>query len=169
MSLADIQDPRSVLAATAEFDAIGREAFLAKYGFRQAREYFLVHAGKAYDSKAIVGAAHGYEFPARGPLTAKQFSGGEATVERKLSQLGFHVERRTVRSTGRDWSEAELRAIIEDYFDMLLLDLWGERYSKQEHRRALLPKLEGRTEGSIEFKHQNISAVLVLCQTPNDG
>lgn len=43
---------------------------------------------------------------------------------------------------------------------MLADDLAGRRYSKSAHRRALLPNLEARSEGAVEFKHQNISAVL---------
>lgn len=43
---------------------------------------------------------------------------------------------------------------------MLADDISGHRYSKAEHRRALLPLLNDRSEGSVEFKHQNISAVL---------
>ena len=43
---------------------------------------------------------------------------------------------------------------------MLARDIVGEPYSKAEHRRALLPLLQNRSEGSVEFKHQNISAVL---------
>jgi 5-methylcytosine-specific restriction protein A len=49
--------------------------------------------GKHYDSKAIVGAAYGFQFPEKGPLRGAQFSGGENTVERKLEQLGFEVVR----------------------------------------------------------------------------
>lgn len=48
-------------------------------------------ANRLYDSKAIVGAAFGYQFPDRGPLDAAAFSGGEATVKRKLEELGFEV------------------------------------------------------------------------------
>ncbi len=36
----------------------------------------------------------------------------------------------------------------------------GRPYNKAQHRRSLMPLLRSRTEGSIEFKHQNISAVL---------
>jgi len=36
----------------------------------------------------------------------------------------------------------------------------GRPYNKARHRRNLMPLLRSRTEGSIEFKHQNISAVL---------
>lgn len=42
-----------------------------------------------------------------------------------------------------------------------MAEIRDEPYSKATHRRELLPKLDDRTEGSIEFKHQNISAVLL--------
>lgn len=59
------------------------------------------------------------------------------------------------------WSNVEVELIVADYFNMLSSELKGEAYSKAEHRRALLPLLANRSEGSIEFKHQNISAVLI--------
>ena len=90
MSLADLTDPAAVRQALAEFDALGRDVFLAKYGFRPARGYFLVDQGRPYDSKAVAGAAHGYQFPGR-PLRARDFSGGDATVRSKLESLGFEV------------------------------------------------------------------------------
>lgn len=43
----------SVLKTVAEHDVLGREAFLSKYGFGEARSYVLVHEGREYDSKAI--------------------------------------------------------------------------------------------------------------------
>ena len=42
---------------------------------------------------------------------------------------------------------------------MLANDLAGRRYNKAEHNRALQDRI-GRGRGSIEYKHQNISAVL---------
>ncbi len=92
MALADLTEPTAVLKAIKESDALGRQTFLEKYGFSPSREYFLRHEGKLYDSKAIVGAAHGFQHPDRGPLRATDFSGGEQTVQRKLEQLGFDVE-----------------------------------------------------------------------------
>ena len=80
MSLADITSRQAVLDAIAECDRLGRAAFLEQYGFRPAREYFLVENGRDYDSKAIVGVAHKYQFPEQGPLRATDFSGGYATV-----------------------------------------------------------------------------------------
>jgi hypothetical protein len=59
-----------------------------------------------------------------------------------------------------DWSPEENDLIVADYFAMLGEDVHGRPYSKAEHRRALRPLLNGRSDGSIEFKHQNISAVL---------
>jgi len=44
---------------------------------------------------------------------------------------------------------------------MLADDVAGRSYNKAAHRRALQPLLNNRSEGSIEFKHQNISAVLI--------
>jgi hypothetical protein len=61
---------------------------------------------------------------------------------------------------GQSWNDEELDLIVADYFSMLRLELDGEPYSKSEFRRALVKQI-GRTEGSIERKHQNISAVLL--------
>lgn len=58
------------------------------------------------------------------------------------------------------WSDKENDLIVADYFAMLIHDISGTFYRKSDHRRALVPLLSNRSEGSIEFKHQNISAVL---------
>lgn len=58
-----------------------------------------------------------------------------------------------------DWTADELLLIVNDYFSMLDAELSGSRYSKSEHRRVLRDLVK-RSEGSIEFKHQNITAVL---------
>ena len=58
------------------------------------------------------------------------------------------------------WTDEENDLIVADYFAMLAEDIAGHRYNKAEHRRALLPLLNQRSEGSVEFKHQNISTVL---------
>lgn len=84
---------KAVLDAMTEFESLGREAFLEKYGFGTALSYFILHNGKTYDSKAIVGAARGFEHPYLGPLKASEFSGGEATVQTTLEALGFVVIR----------------------------------------------------------------------------
>jgi MoxR-like ATPase len=91
MTLKNLTASDAVLRAADEYDRIGREAFLAKYRFGPSRGYFLEIAGRRYDSKAIAGAAHGYEHPDLGPLKSSDFSGGEATVKAKLEELGFEV------------------------------------------------------------------------------
>jgi hypothetical protein len=95
---------REILQAVAEYDRLGQNRFLEKYGFGAARSYRLVVDGKTYDSKAIVGAAHGF-LPGQEPLGAHDFSGGAATVGRLLSRLGFEMtqpdqERRPVARKG---------------------------------------------------------------------
>jgi hypothetical protein len=67
---------------------------------------------------------------------------------------------------GAHWSEIEVQAIVGDYFAMLEKELRGIPYNKTEHRRALRPLLAGRSDGSIERKHQNISAVLLEVRFP---
>lgn len=89
--LSDLTDAGAVRSAVAEYDQLGRDAYLAKYGFEPSRRYFLEAAGRQYDSKAIIGAAYGYQYPDRGPLTPSDFSGGEATVGQTLERLGFTV------------------------------------------------------------------------------
>ena len=74
----------------AEFDREGRDAFLKRHGFREARSYFLVEGDRRYDSKAIAGVAHGYQHGE--PLRASDFSGGEQTVQRVFGELGFDVQ-----------------------------------------------------------------------------
>jgi 5-methylcytosine-specific restriction protein A len=90
VSLPDITR-EAVLKAIAEYDGLGQDAFLEKYGFHPARSYLLVYAGKRYDSKAIIGAAHGY-LPGRHPAPAGRFSGGEARIGPLLRKLGFTLQ-----------------------------------------------------------------------------
>jgi MoxR-like ATPase/predicted RNA-binding protein with PUA-like domain len=74
-----------------EYDALGRNAFLAKYRFGPSRRYLVLRDGRSYDSKAIAGAAVGFEHPQRGPLTSEEFTGGESGAKGKLEALGFEV------------------------------------------------------------------------------
>jgi Domain of unknown function (DUF3883) len=59
------------------------------------------------------------------------------------------------------WSREEVEAAVGDYLRMLDRELRGEPYSKAEHNRQLQALLRNRTRGSIERKHQNISAILI--------
>ncbi|WP_394278805.1 hypothetical protein [Microbacterium sp.] len=77
-------------AALAEFDRLGRWTFLEKYGFHEAREYFLVTDTGRYDSKAIFAAA--YEVQHGVAVSAGEISGGKSGAARRLHELGFVVE-----------------------------------------------------------------------------
>jgi hypothetical protein len=156
MTIDRLTDVTAVEAAVGEYDRIGRTAFLEKYGFGRAREFMLrMPSGALYDSKAIVGAAFGYQYPDQGPLSANAFSGGEATVERKLIDLGFDVIR-----IGDPWSRLEAELAVADYFQMLELEARGEGFNKSERNAELRQKLSRRSKSSVELKHQNISAIL---------
>ena len=50
---------------------------------------------------------------------------------------------------------------MADYLAMLYAECRGDTYSKTEHRRLLRQPLQNRSDGSIEYKHQNISAILL--------
>lgn len=65
-----------------------------------------------------------------------------------------------------NWSASEVEAAVEDYFNMLRRELTGQQVNKSEHRRALIEHLKNRSEGSVELKHQNISAVLIEMGIP---
>ncbi len=73
-----------VLGAIAEYDQLGEEAFLKKYGYRPSLRFVLMYRSRKYPSKAIVGVAMG-----KGP---KQFSGGKASVQNRLKKLGFKMD-----------------------------------------------------------------------------
>lgn len=60
---------------------------------------------------------------------------------------------------GKPWSDDEVSAAVESYFRMLALERAGTPYNKSENRRRLMEVVR-RSEGSIERKLQNVSAVL---------
>lgn len=127
------------------------------HAFGKSTGYDLIHEGKRYPPKAVLALAARHA--ANVTLGPYDFKGGDTSQSfRILRNLGFTIEK---KGDDRDWSEDEVRTLVADYFDMLAKDTAGLPYSKAQHRRALLPKLNGRTEGSIEFKHQNVTAALL--------
>ena len=62
---------------------------------------------------------------------------------------------------GDTWSRVECEAIVADYIDMFSRECRREPFNKTEHRRVLQKKLDDRSDSSIEFKHRNISAILL--------
>src|SRR5580765_2018850 len=60
-----------------------------------------------------------------------------------------------------DWSREEVEATVLDYFDMLAKELRGVSFSKAEHNRNLQTFLANRNRKAVDYKHGNISAVLI--------
>lgn len=89
----DVTDPTAVRAAAAEYDRVGELEFLSAHHFGPARRYVVVVGGREYDSKAILGVAHGYQYPEQGDLDRRTFSGGRATTV-PLERMGFEVRDR---------------------------------------------------------------------------
>jgi hypothetical protein len=138
-----------VLTALADLDA-----GLAR-PFGQLTCYELVHEGRRYAPKEVVGMAC-RRLSGR-MLRPDEFSGGEAPGQATFVQrrLGFAVVRKGEPAdadegqAGKDWSEQEVQLIVTDYFAMLEKELLCKERSKSEHRKALLPQLAGRSAASV--------------------
>lgn len=66
---------------------------------------------------------------------------------------------------GKPWGASEIEALVVDYMDMLQIELAGGTVVKAKRNRAL-QELISRSHKSIEYKHQNISAVLAKLGLP---
>ena len=64
------------------------------------------------------------------------------------------------------WSREEVEATVADYLHMLTMELTGQQFNKSDHRRKLIRLLKNRSEGAVERKHQNISAILIELGCP---
>ena len=71
------------------------------------------------------------------------------------------ADERAADIRGTDWQPQEVALIVADYLAMLTSELSGQSYNKTARRRRLLERLPGRSNGSVEFKHANISAVML--------
>lgn len=78
-----------------------------------------------------------------------------------LTPRTHEVQCKLVEPMSSDWSRQEVEATVRDYFDMLASELRGKSYNKAARNRSLQARLDGRTHGAVERKHQNISAVLI--------
>lgn len=57
------------------------------------------------------------------------------------------------------WSDSEIEETVKAYFAMLRKERWSESYTKAQYRRYVQTRT-GRSEGAVEYKFQNVSAVL---------
>jgi len=168
MSLSELSSPTAVRKAMEEYDQLGRDEFLKRYGFHPAREYLLQRDGREYDSKAIAGVAHKFEFPDLGPLKAEEFSGGigAGAAAKKLSQLGFTI---VGLSAGEGWTLTECEATVEAYFNCVRLQNEGKHFNKAQVYRDVAASLNHRSHKAVEYKFQNIEKVLEEEDLPRLG
>lgn len=136
----------AVLSAIAEHDQLGREGFQLKYGFKDAKRYFLIHDGRPYDSKAIAGVAHKY-VPGTGGqiLYSNDFTGGKSSVVARLRKLGFKIPDEPQNPA---WSRDEL---------ILALNLYMQdpksppgKHSREVHELAKLLDQLGTVTGATK-------------------
>lgn len=78
-----------------EYDKLGAEAFLRKYGYSDAKKWVVVRRGHEYPARAIVAAA--YEKAMGHPLLSKDFppffsEGDYAAIFRRL---GLDIQRKS--------------------------------------------------------------------------
>lgn len=66
---------------------------------------------------------------------------------------------------GSDWTPGQIDLIVADYFAMLADEIAGRPFVKARRNEAM-QALTGRSRGSVEFKHQNISAVMAKLGRP---
>ena len=81
----------AVLRAIGEFDELGRETFLQRYGYNRSRHLWVVHEGRRYDLKAVWAAAH-IEPGTPLPVPMPKPSNSRHDVKPQLEKLGFTVK-----------------------------------------------------------------------------
>jgi hypothetical protein len=155
MALSDLTSPTAVKHAIQECDRLGRENFLHHYGFGFAREYVLRYEGHEYDSKAIGCVAHYFENPELGVL--KHVAGGKDAVGKRVFDLGFDVDGLIRRAD--DWTLRECEFAADAYFDCLNDKLQGRPFNRAQACREVAEKI-GRSRGAVDYKWQNIDAIL---------
>lgn len=133
-----------------------------RHDFHESEKYDLLHDGKRYPPKAILGLAA--RRSAGHVLTWRDFSGGEGSpCFRILRRCGFAIALKPEFESagGSDWSDAEIDAAVSTYLSMLRSEVEGLGFSKAEaNRRLRETALPHRTKGSVEYRMQNISSVL---------
>ena len=81
----------AVLRAIDEFEELGREGFLKRYGYRVSHHLWIVHEGRRYDMKAVWAAAQ-VEPGTLLPVPMPKPNHSRNVVQPQLEKLGFDVE-----------------------------------------------------------------------------
>lgn len=98
----------AIQRAIAEYDALGRDAFLSKHNFGRATTYALMVDGREYDPKAIAGVAYGFDHPDEGTLKNTEFNGG-VQLRSAYQPAGYEVVLRTTPG------ETVLQSLLEKF------------------------------------------------------
>ena len=88
MALKDIRR-EFVIKAIEEFDKIGQDRMLDKYGGGRSTRWYILYKGKRYDQKLICRAAHQLQGLGKLPAGRGTFTADHA--QRKLNELGFDI------------------------------------------------------------------------------
>jgi hypothetical protein len=165
MALSDLTSPTAVRRAIEQCNHLGRDHFLKLFGFGEAREYLLGYQDTTYDSKAIAGVAHGIQYPSLGALKSTEFSGGisNGAAATRLFELGFNIQGLKRRET--DWSLSECQVAVQAYFDCLNRKLCSQKFNREAACRDVAVAI-GRTRGAVDYKFQNIDAILLENELP---
>lgn len=145
----------SVLKAVEEYRTLEQNAFLEKYGFGKSTRYLLRVDGEDFDSKAIVGAAHGYALPEAGPLENSAFSGGKDAAAGVLEGLGFQIIEKEV-TTKRFWTLDELSLVQREHYEVSRS--FGDEFTRAEFDERYRKMFPHRNPNSIlpsDFSHNN--------------
>jgi len=155
-----------VQRALQEYDQLGDEKFLEKYGFGRGVDYLLVQEGREYDSKAVLGAALGYAVGE--PATPDQFDGGRLGAARVLRELGFEVTDTSSRDS-EDVDLAESRAAWAAAARDVLVET-AQRYQSVLTQKQLATAVQHRSGiTSTQPVHHWIGDVLLAVAQDNAG
>lgn len=100
---------------------------------------------------------HGFPYP----ITENKYKWWEDQVRKAKEFDWSDYVADSSKTVNENWSDDELLAAIKIYFKMLAHEKAGEDYNKAEFNRLLREgTLVNRTENAVEFRMQNISAVL---------
>lgn len=79
----------AILDAVDEYEDLGRDGFLSKYGFAAQVDVVLEYVGQKYDGVAVIAAGHG--FATGTPLGSGELVNRENEVAERLAKLQFRV------------------------------------------------------------------------------
>ena len=124
--------------------------------FAESTSYDLLHNGKRYPPKAIVGIAA--EVLTGVPFSPEDFKGClESKCFRILEANGFEI----VLKLDEAWTRDEIKAFVVTYLEIQKKHGEGEEFTKKSNYQTLADRFS-RTIKTVEHTMQNISYVLSL-------